>query len=424
MINLKSKTILCFDSGSFFEICLKLADSYKQVLYYCPWDYAGFPKPDKARIGSEWVNGKQLDTFDGKPFKMVEDFYDALKEADILFFTDCYQGSLMEHLRECGYPVCGSGKGQIIELDRWLCMQEFKAAGMDVDRVSRVIGTTNLKNYLSKVTDKWIKISKYRKLVETFHHETAELSAPILEKMEFELGSIKETIEFLIFDPIDAIIEEGIDVYTVDGKYPTTTLAGTEIKDKAYYGEIMPYNKLPKGVQKTTNAISPILKKYGYKGFFSTEVRTTKTEHFLTDFTARLPMPPSPLYPCLFENLGEIIWGIANGEIVDIKPTAKCGLYLTISTEHDEANQTIYFPEKYRDNIKLSYATKIDGKYSVININHFPEIGAVVTTGATYEECKKKMEEIVPTIKGYGICIDLKYLDDAKAAFDKMQSNG
>lgn len=422
MINLKDKKILCFDSGSFFEVCLALTKEYKQVLYYCPWDYAGFPKPDKARIGSEWKNNKQLDTFDGKNFKQVEDFYDALKEADIVFFSDCYQGSLMEHLRAIGYPVCGSGIGQILELDRWNMMKEFKENKMDVGNATRIVGLTNLKNHLKPLKDKWIKISKYRKLVETFHHENWELSQPVLEKMEWELGSIKETIEFIVCDPIDAIVEEGIDCYSVDGKYPKATLAGTEIKDKAYYGEIMPYEKLSKGIQKTTTQISPILEKYKYKGFFSTEVRTTKEgKNYLSDMTCRLPMPPSPLYSLMYKNLGRIIWGIANGEIVEIEPAAKCGLYLTIITEHDEGNQTIYFDPKYRDNIKLSYPIKVDDKYSIINVNHFPEIGSICTIGNSYEECKKKMEEIVPTVKGYGICLNCDDLDKAHEEFLKMQ---
>lgn len=426
MINLKSKTILIFDNGSFFEICLKLADYYKQVLYYNPWDFSGFPKPDKARIGTEWKNGQMLDTFEDKPFKKVESFFESLKEADIIFFSDCYNGDLMEHLREMGYPVCGSGLGQVIELDRFLAMKEFKEQGMDVPKATRVIGLTNLKKYLAGVTDKWIKISKYRKLVETFHHETLELTNPVLEKMEWELGSMKETIEFIICDPIDAIVEEGIDIYTVDGKYPSITLCGTEIKDKAYYGEIMPYNKLSKGIQKTTDAIVPILKKYNYKGFFSTEVRTTPNKNYLTDFTARLPLPPSPLYTLLFDNLGEIIWEVANGNIVDIKAKNKCGLFLTITSEHyDEGNQTIYFPKEYRDNIKLSYPMLVDGKYSCLNINNFPELGSVCTVGNSFEECEKQMMKIIPTIKGYGIRIDIDAIPKAKEEFLKMmKQNG
>lgn len=422
MTDISKKIILCFDNGSFFEICLKLADCYKQVLYYNPWDFSGFPKPDKARIGTEWKDGRMLDTFDGKNFKKVEGFFDSLQLADIVFFTDCYNGDLMEHLREMGYIVCGSGKGQIIELDRFLAMKEFKEQGMDVPKSTRVVGLTNLKKYLATVTDKWIKISKYRKLVETFHHETLELTNPVLEKMEWELGSMKETIEFIICDPINAIVEEGIDIYTVDGKYPSITLCGTEVKDKAYYGEIIPYNKLSKGIQKTTDEIVPILKKYEYKGFFSTEVRTTKDKNFLTDFTARLPLPPSPLYTLMFDNLGEIIWEIASGNIIDIKTKNKCGLFLTILSEHyDEGSQTIYFPQEYRDNIKLAYPLKVDGKYSCLNINNFPECGSVCTVGNSYEECYKKMEKIVPTIKGYGIKIDLGDCQKAYDEFLKMQ---
>ena len=421
-MNLKNKTILCFDGGGFFEICLALADYYKEVLYYCPWDYAGFPKPDKARVGTEWVKGKKLDTFDGKPFRQIEDFYEHLKDADVIFFTECYQGSLMEHLRELGYPVCGSGAGQILELDRWLCKQEFKGQGMDVNTTKRVVGMTALREELTKSKDKWIKISKYRKLVETFHHETMELTEPILEKMAWELGSMKETIEFIIEDPIDAVVEEGYDGYTVDGKYPSMTFAGAEVKDKSYFGEVLPYSKLSEGLQSTNSGIAPLLKKYKYKGFVSTEVRTTKDKHYyLCDMTCRLPMPPSPLYTLLFSNLGDIIWGIANGDMVDIKPKAKFGLYLTITSDHyDEGNQTIYFPEEYRDNIKLSYAMKVDGKYSCININNFPELGSICTVGNSYEECKKQMDKIAPEVKGYGIKLDLGDCDKAYEEYQKM----
>lgn len=425
MTNTKNKTILCFDSGTFFEFCLSLADHYKEVLYYCPWDYSGFPKPDKARVGSEWKNGKQLDTFDGKPFRMVSSFFDNLKEVDLIMFTDCYQGDLMEHLREIGYPVCGSGHGQILELDRWKCKQMFKSMGMDVNPMKRVMGMTALRETLMKETNKYVKVSSYRRLVESFHHDEYKMSCVVLDKMENQMGPMSESIEFIIEDPIDAIVEEGIDIYTVDGKYPTHVLAGTEIKNKAYYGEIMEYSKLTPGVLKTTNDISALMKKYSYKGFFSTEVRTTKGgEHYLIDMTCRLPLPPSPLYPLMFDNLGEIVWGIANGELIDIKPKAKCGLYLSISSNNYQADyQSIYFPEKYRENIKLANAMKVDGEYCALNLNGFPEpeVGCIAVAGNSFEECKKKAIEISEEIKGYGIDIDINNIDKAKEEFDKMK---
>jgi hypothetical protein len=424
MANTKNKTILCFDNGTFFEFCLALADDYKEVLYYCPWDYSAFPKPDKARIGTEWVNGKQLSTFDGKPFRMVSTFFDHLKEADVVLFTDCYQGDVMEHLREMGYPVCGSGKGQILELDRWKCKQLFKSMGMDVNGMKRVVGMTALREVLGKEKNKYVKVSSYRRLVESFHHEEYKMSCVVLDKMENELGSACETIEFIIEDPIDAVVEEGIDIYTVDGKYPKMVLSGTEIKNKAYYGELMEYSKLTPGVQKTTDAIAPLMKQYQYKGFFSTEVRTTKdNKNYLIDMTCRLPLPPSPLYPLMFDNLGEIVWGLANGELIEIKPKAKCGLYLSISSTNYQASyQTVYFPEKYRDNIKLVNTVKVDGEYCNMNVNGFPEpeVGCIAVAGNSFEECKKMAEEIAEEVKGFGIMIDTSYIDIAKEEFDKM----
>ena len=424
MANVSNKTILCFDSGSYFNFCLKLSDHYKQVLYYVPWDFSGFPKPDKARIGSEWENGKMLNTFDGRNFRMVPDFFEALQDADIIFFTDCYQGSLMEHLRELGYPVCGSGKGQVLELDRWSCKQQFKALGMDVNKMSRVVGITALREYLKKVEDKYIKVSNYRRLVESFHHDNYTMSEVILDKMQHELGITAETIEFIIEDPIEAIVEEGIDCYTVNGEYPTHVIAGTEVKNKSYYGEVLEYKKLTPGVQSTTDSISSLFKKYQYKGFFSTEVRTTKDDkNFLIDMTCRLGYPPSPLYPMMIDNLGEVIWGIANGEMVDIKSSNKCGLFLSIlSTNYEATNQPLYFPDKYRDNIFINNCIKVDGKYSALNVSMFPdpEVGSIVTVGNSFEDCKKEMEKIADEVKGYGVKIDKEDIDKAKSEFDKM----
>jgi hypothetical protein len=424
MANVSNKTILCFDNGTFFSFCLSLSEHYKEVLYYCPWDYSGFPKPDKARVGSEWQNGKMLGTFEGKPFKMVESFFDNLENADVILFTDCYQGDLMEHLRSQGYPVCGSGHGQILELNRWQCKQMFKAQGMDVNPMKRVVGITSLRELLMKEKNKYVKVSKYRRLVESFHHDTYEISCTVLDRMENQMGPMAETIEFIIEDPIDAIVEEGIDIYTVDGKYPNTVLAGTEVKNKSYYGELMKYSELTLGVTKTTNAVSSLMKKYKYKGFFSTEVRTTKdNENYLIDMTCRLPLPPSPLYPLMFDNLGEIIWGIANGELVDIKPRAKCGLYLSITSNNYQADyQTLYFPEKYKENVRLVNGMKVDGLYTALNLNGFPEpeVGCIAVAGNSFEECKKQAEAIAEEVKGFGIIIDTANIDKAKEEFDKM----
>lgn len=414
MNSLKNKVIMVIDSGSFFELALSLTKDYKEVLYYVQWT-SGFPGPEKYRVGTEWQGGKQLDTFDGKNLRRIDSIWNNLDKVDVVLITDVYDGDIADHLRELGYPVCHAGsKGAELELNRWTMLQNFNSAGMAIPNVVKITGLTALKEKLKILKDKYVKISRFRHITETFHHENWELSQPIIEKMEHKLGSLKDTIEFLIWDPIEAKVEVGYDGYSVDGKYPSNTLTGVEIKDKAYYGEIISFNELSKPVQETTNKISPILKAAAYKGFVSTEVRVgTNGKNYLIDMTCRMPMPPSPLYTILFKNLGEIVWNIANGQIIDIIPNAKCGLYATICTEEEESNQPIYFDEKYRDNIKLSYCIKVDGNYSVINVNQFPEIGSVCVIGNSFEECYKKMKEVASTIKGYTIKVDTEYCEKA-----------
>lgn len=773
-MNLTNKKIMVIDNGSFFSTALSLTEYFKEVLYYVQWT-SGFPGMDKYVIGTEWKNGKKLDNFDSKPLRRIDSIWNNLKDIDVILICDVYDGDIADHLRELGYPVVHAGyNGAELELDRWMCKGAFKSQGMDVNQAIRIVGIDALRNHLEKVKDKFIKISRFRKLTETFHHENYILSLPILQKLESELGPMAKIMEFIVEDPIEAITEEGFDAFTVSGEYPKTAFAGAEIKDKSYYGEIMPYDKLSKGIKKTNEQIAPLLKKCEYKGFFSTEVRTTKdNKNYLIDMTCfsddtevltkegwklfkdcnkkdqfctldsdknieyqeatnfidffyngkmihftnekntydqlvtpehdilrydrnkkklfketaknitdkgyiprtgnwlineeeyfilpsyykewdsfyhqicdrpevkinledwacflgwylsegstgngfvnisqfkyqdkveevlkklpfyykktksgfqiqstqlqvyldqfgicnqkyipdyiknsssriisiflesyrwgdgshelkkngelahlrifttskkmaddiqecalkigtcaniskknmkgtmmiikdkksymrnhdiycitqyihrkdywfetgcrkeryireleyhgnvycvtvpngtlyvrrngkptwsgncREPMPPSPLYGCLFANLGDIVWGLGNSELVDIKPKYKCGLYLTISSDwYDEHHQAIYFPKEYRDNIKLSYPLKIDDVYYCLNINCFPEVGSVVTVGNSYEECYKQMEKIIPEIKGYGIKIDLADCQKAYDEFLKMQ---
>ena len=426
MANLKTKTILVWDSGSFFETALKLADYYKEVLYFVPW-VSGFPGMDKWAIGREWKNKVDTGTFDGKNFRRIESFWDHLEEADVIFHTDVYGGDEMEHCRSLGYPVCSSGKLASLETMRWETMVMFKKHGMDVAPMKRVVGIEALKEELKKVTDKYIKISKFRKCTETFHHDTYDLSLPIIRRMENDLGPLSTVLEFIICDPIDAVVEEGVDAYSVSGKYPQVILSGIEKKDQCYVGQITPYDKLSPGVKRTNEQLAPILKEGKYRGFFSTEVRTTKDgDNYLIDPTMRLPQPPSALYGEMFSNLGDIIWSIAEGEILDIKPVAKYGIYVTLYSDwYDDGHQSIMFPDKYRDNVKLNYPVKIDGKYYCLNINNFPEVGAIVAVGDSYEECKKKIEEVCKEVKGYGVSMKTEKIDEAiKEQLATMKGNG
>lgn len=420
-IDLKSKKILCIDNGLFMEFCLKLADFYGKVYYYVEWKDA-YPGMAKAVIGTEWVNGKQLNTFDGKNFERIDNLYDYLDEVDLVFFPDVYDGDMQEFLLAKGKAVAGGMMGEELELERWDTKEYFKKMGMDVQPVKRIVGLENLESYLKTVKNKWVKISKYRKMFETFHHVRYELTEPILNKLEGDLGPMAKIIEFVIEDDIQAIVEEGFDGYTVDGKYPNYSVAGVEIKDAAYAGKFFKYSDLSKGVKIVNQQLTPILKNYGYRGFFSTEVRsTTDGKHYLIDPCCRLGSPPNEVYQEMYGNLGEIVWGLAHGEVVDPVPTKPYGMEAIIHSDGMlPTHQTIYFPPEIRKNIKLRNAIKIDGVYSTLNLHSLPEVGAVIAIGNSLEDCKNQIIKMAPMIEGQGMEVKVAALDEAIEEFNKM----
>lgn len=422
MTDLKTKTLICYDNGLFMDFCLKLADYFKEVYYYVPWKDA-FPAMTRMVVGTEWKNGKRLDSFDGKPFISIDNFFDYLPKADAAFFPDVGDGDLQEFIKEyCKIPVFGSGKGEELELERWDTKMYFKKIGMDVQPVTRIIGVEALREHLKKVKDKWIKISKFRHHFETFHHVDYQQSEPILQDIEHGMGPMAHIAEFIVEDHIDAIVEEGIDAYCIDGKFPNYAFAGVEIKETSFAGMFSKYGDLSEGLREVNKKMQPILANYNYRGFISSEVRTTKdNKHYAIDPCCRLASPPSEIYQELYTNLGQIIWEGANGNLIDPKPSGKCALEVMIHSDFfNEGNhQPIIFPKEFRNNIKLRNAIKIDDRYYILSVKHAFGLGAIVSIGNTFDECKKEMEKIAPEVKGYGVTVDVDKVDEAIEQFKK-----
>lgn len=421
-VNLKQKNILILDHGLFFEVALKLADYYGKVYYFSPWQSA-YPEMDLAVIGTEWKNGKRLNTFDGKNVERVDNPHDILHDIDICYSTDVYYGSFIELLEAAGIPCVGAGKGEVLELNRYETAVEMKKLGMDVPNTIKLIGMDNLREHLKKVKDKWVKISKYRAEFETFHHIEYYLSEPLLDKIQMNLGALKDICEFVIVDSVPAIVEEGVDTYTVNGKLPNTFSTGCEIKDVAYCMKLMTADELSIGNKKVNEKFSTLLKKYDYQGFYSTEVRTTKDgKHFLIDPCCREGLPSKFSYMELFENFGEIVWGLGNGEIVEPVYKHKYGMEVLIGSGWiSGTHQSVYFPKEVRRWLKLLNPIKIDDKYHVIKTSESVSIGSLVAIGDSHEECSKKIMDMADKIKGYEVNIKTEGLDEAIEAFNTME---
>ena len=210
-----------------------------------------------------------------KEIERVDEPWSHLDEADLIVFPDVYEGALQEYLVSQGKRVWGCRMGCELELDRAKAKEIAIKAGIDIGPYEVIKGLDALREHLKEHDDQHIKVSATRGDFETFHSPTYKKIEPRLDDLEHTLGARKKIIEFIVEEGISPAIEAGYDGYTVDGKYPDGAIIGIEIKDRAYVGCTMRYGKMPEPVRRVNDGLAPALKKYGYRGFISTEVRCT-----------------------------------------------------------------------------------------------------------------------------------------------------
>lgn len=397
-------------SGNYISLAERLAKEYKTVYYTNPSWVASYPNPNLTHIGL----GIEAIT-------VVENPFDVYDEVDFWVFSDTYYGAFQEFLKAQGEITWGSGAAEELELDRGLIKDEMKALGLPVGKWDMVVGMTALREYLQKNENKWVKVNKWRGLIETFFSENYDLVKPELDDIEYNKGIDAELIEFICEEPINGV-EMGYDGFTVDGKYPDAWLSGVEWKDKAYIGQWKNYADLPPALTDFNTKFAPSFKEYRYRGFFSLENRIVGKKSYMSDFTARMPCPPGAIYLEMIKNLGALMWAGANGEIIPAENIAQFGIELLIESPW-AINHTcaVYFPKEAEQFVKLKKYRIKDGVYQIVPIAYgTSDIGSIVGLGDTLEQAKKAVLHIAEVIKGTEICIRVDALDNAEEALKSV----
>lgn len=410
-VNLKSRTALVYDNGIFAEFAVTLAKSFGRVLYFCPWTN-GYPKSNALLIG-HGVEG--IDRV-ASPWPYFDD-------VDIWIFPDVYEGELQEFLVAQGKRVWGSRLGAELELDRPHSKEQSKKLGIDVGPYKVITGLDALRAHLKKNDDQWVKISATRGDMETFGAKTYAHVEPRLDELEHNLGAKKKIMEFTVEEGINDAVETGYDGYVIDGKYPRGAMTGVEVKDEAYVMKVTSYDQLPVQVQSVNDKLKPALKRYGYRGFISTEVRCTADgKAYLIDPCCRLGSPPSELYQNLIANIAEVIWYGAEGIVIEPEFVAKWGAEVLLISEWADQNwQHITFPPEIRDNVKLRNFCRIEDEYYVIpQWTGSAEIGAVVAMGATADEAIAECKRLCELVEGHLLDKPVDALDIAREKLDEV----
>lgn len=406
MKRLEDLTCLVVDNGLFVEQAVTLARTYKKVYYTVPGWKSGFPKMNDAKIGTGLENIEVVSGIFGDHFSSI----------DLFVFPDLYFGDEQEMLVSLGKKVWGARHGEEMEMYREDMKEIMEEYGLPVSPYRVISGVANLRTYLKQHGDKWVKTNVHRGTFETFYCENYKMIEPRIDEIEYQLGAFKHIIEFIVEDNLPDRVEVGTDGYTIDGKRPSVGLTGYEIKDLSYLGVFKKYSDLPSPITRFDRTMEPVFKEYGYRGFYSTEIRIGKDhEPYMIDFCSRSASPPNELYQEFYTNLAEIMWEGANGNMVDPEPISKYGCEVLIHSPWADKNwQPVDFDEKYRRNIKLRNACKINGRYYAIpQAVGLPEIGAVVGWGETVEEAVEMTKKIAESVQGFQIDLPVESLDKA-----------
>jgi len=409
--NLKSKCALVWDNGVFTEIAVTLAKSFGRVLYYTPWT-SGMPKSNGLLIG-HGVEGIERIT---EPWP----YYD---EIDIWIFPDVYEAGLQEWLVSQGKRVWGCRGGAELEIDRPMSKEASRKLGIDIGPYKVITGLDALREHLKLNDDQWVKISGTRGDMETFGAKSYEKVEPRLDELEHNMGALKKIMEFTVEEGINDAIETGYDGYVIDGQFPKAAMTGVEIKDEAYLMKTVRWDELPEQVRSVNQKLSPALKRYGYRGFISTEVRCTKDgKAYLIDPCCRAGSPPNELYQVMMENMAEAIWYGAEGIVIEPEFKAKWGAeVLLISEWADENWMHVSFPKKVREFVKLRNFCRIDGEYYVIpQWTGCAEIGAVVGLGDTPNEAIENCKKVAEQVEGHLLDKPLDALDVAREQLEQV----
>jgi hypothetical protein len=413
-VDLSDKTAIVYDRGGLYLYCAeKLAEKYKTVFYYLA-DSDAYPTSQKATIGM------------GLPgIKRIHDFWKHLDEADIVYFWDCYDGELQHWLRSKGYKVFGSGRGEQVEIDKIRFLELLDELKLPKAETYIAKGLTDLHDYLEKHDGQTLYLKNlHRGDFESRKFTSIAQSRPFLDDLRKRLGSASDTLDVLVQHKIDADCEAGYDGYCVDGEFTGNCIVGYELKDKGLVAKI--FEEPPEVVKSINDAFGPTLKKLGYNGNYSTEIRITKDgKPYYIDPTCRVPSPPGELMCEMYENWAEVTYQVACGQLPILEPKAVYGTEIILTSDwHNHHELHVAFPKAIRQHVKLKNHTLRDGEYYCIPNGNGGFFGAVVAWADTLDEAIEMVLSYAKQIEADELEYDEGLFDDAKKQIEAGERHG
>ena len=378
--DLSKKTVRIYGYGLFeCFMGIRLAETFGKVELFTPWK-GSYPVPAKNLIGV------------GIPgIVKVDNFFENLDSVDLFCFFDVGDGDIQQTLREQGRRVFGTGTADVLEYDRVGFKKILESVGLPVAPYNVLKGIQSLSDELKKPESKgkWVKVSTYRGICETFQNKGYKYSMPKLDVMATKLGAYRNDQEFVLEDSIPGT-EAGDDRFLVNGVSLPIATFGFENKDKSYSCRATEVESIPGPVKAVTDALAPVYKQHNICGMISSEVRVSEDQKpYFIDCCARAGSPPSELICELYENFAEIVWAVAGGEMITPIPIAKYAAEVLIKSEMAPTDWVpLDFKESDLKRLKLRNLCKIENQYYYIPQDGGTILGGAIGFGDTLEEAQ------------------------------------
>lgn len=374
MKELQDLVVTVADFGSFICLAKKISETCK-VNYHSPIERE-FRSITNATIG-----------YGIKGLTKIESFMhpDVVKETDLYVFPDIgYEGE-QKYLKSIGKSVWGSNGGDELEMLRTKFIKVIEELGLPMVHTQKIVGLDALEDYLREHENVWVKIDEFRDDMETWHHQDLEHSQPELCALAESFGGMAPLVRFVVQDDLPGATEIGYDGWSIDGWFPDSSYQGYEKKNELYLGAQTHYNALPEEVRLVNEKFSKELQAYGYRNFFATEIRNLAGTPYFIDPTMRMPGQTGEQLMETLENLVEVIWKGAQGEVVEPKWNAKFAASATLNYKGDLKQWKVAkIPEDVERWVKLCCYGVRDG-YCHFPPSKRPDVGVVIAIADTIE---------------------------------------
>lgn len=402
------------DFGSFISLAEKLAETCAKVNYHTSLERE-FRSLEDAFIGYGIPKLHKIESFMHR---------EVIEETDLYVFPDIGYGAEQQYLRSIGKPVWGSNGADEIERLRTKFLSVIKKAGLPVVHSVKLKGLTALSEHLKGVKNKWIKINEFRDNMETEHHQDYLHSLPLLNRLAVKFGGARELPWFIVQDALDGATEIGYDGHNIDGWFPESSYQGYEKKNELYLGAMTPYKRLPQEVRFVNEKMAPVLRDYGYRNFFATEIRNLDGVPHFIDPTLRMPGQTGEQLLETMTNLAEVIWQGAQGNLIKPEWAAKFAGSATLNYQGDlEDWKVVSIKPEAKQWVKLCRYGMVDGEY------HFPpnkrqDVGVVIAMADSIEDTIAAVGDNFDLIGDDSLSVKLDQFMDLLEDIQKAEKEG